>query len=414
MRLFMAMAFCALLAAPAMALDVGSDGSDGPLNVTSTNLVIDLSRAATASWDTPAPVAGDGVYDSLQWAVVFKYSSVNIASGRTVTFINHPADAPVVWLVQGDVTIAGTVSLNGQNYTTGTPEFRLPGPGGFRGGRGYESAQSLGSAGFGPGGGLYNPGNHQGGGGSYGSAGAGTSGPTYGNERALPLIGGSGGAGCGTATFNGGGGGGAIIIASNQTINIATGGLVSCLGGAGRYDNPYYSGGGSGGAIRLIGNAVTGNASGLQANGQVGGNRGGSGYIRIEANSIVLSGASDPNYTLLQPLDNDEAVIWPPSTAPSVKVLTIAGVAVPDDPHAEFNPPGDVGLVTTEPVEVELSTLNVPRDWNVVVRVTLRSGDEYYATAARPFPGDSTYWTAELQALPSSEFVAIQARAYKP
>ena len=74
----------------------GADGSDDALNVTvSTN--IDLSLAVTGAWDANnAANAGKGIYDASKWAVVFKYSSVNIAPGATVTFSNHPSRAPVV------------------------------------------------------------------------------------------------------------------------------------------------------------------------------------------------------------------------------------------------------------------------------------------------------------------------------
>ena len=56
----------------------GSDGHDGALNPTS-NLVINMA-------DHP-----DGIYH---------YTSVNIPSGVTVTFIPNAGNKPVVWLVQ--------------------------------------------------------------------------------------------------------------------------------------------------------------------------------------------------------------------------------------------------------------------------------------------------------------------------
>ena len=66
-------------------ISVGSDGSDGSLFVTS-NMVIDLSKATTAAWNTPSPVSGKGVYDPQQWAVVFKYDSIYVAPGVTCAF----------------------------------------------------------------------------------------------------------------------------------------------------------------------------------------------------------------------------------------------------------------------------------------------------------------------------------------
>src|SRR5271168_1892375 len=83
-------------------LNIPSDGSDGVLNIT-TNTVIDLSQAVTGTWTNAG--TGTGVYDPTQWAVVFKYSCVNIAAGATLSFANHYANPPVIWLVQSNVTI---------------------------------------------------------------------------------------------------------------------------------------------------------------------------------------------------------------------------------------------------------------------------------------------------------------------
>ena len=93
--------------------DSGSDGSDGAF-APKFDTVIDLSLAATASWDTPSPVPGQGVYDPERWAVVFKYTTIDIPLGVTVSFTNHPSGAPVIWLASGDVTIAGEVNVNGE------------------------------------------------------------------------------------------------------------------------------------------------------------------------------------------------------------------------------------------------------------------------------------------------------------
>ena len=105
----------------------GADGSDGAFSPTQS-IEIDLSQAVTGTWDQPSPQPGKGIYDPEKWAIVFKYSSVNISSGVTVTFKNHPSFAPVVWLVSGPVTISGNVYLNGQNYID-VPDKRLSNPG---------------------------------------------------------------------------------------------------------------------------------------------------------------------------------------------------------------------------------------------------------------------------------------------
>jgi hypothetical protein len=65
------------------------------------------------------------VYDADKWAVVFKYTSVNILGGKKLTFKNHATRAPVVWLVSGNVTISGTVDLSGgsaDNHSVATEE----------------------------------------------------------------------------------------------------------------------------------------------------------------------------------------------------------------------------------------------------------------------------------------------------
>ncbi|MCB1853195.1 MAG: hypothetical protein KDI83_20875, partial [Gammaproteobacteria bacterium] len=147
----------------------GADGSDGPLHVTA-NQVINLSQAVDGDWDAPNDdYAGRGVYDKNQWAVVFKYSSVTVDAGATLTFTNHLSRAPVVWLVSGDVTIDGSVNLNGKNWLS-APDLAEPGPGGFRGGTGCYTYGACSSPGFGVGGG--NTASGQGYGGSYGDTGS--------------------------------------------------------------------------------------------------------------------------------------------------------------------------------------------------------------------------------------------------
>src|ERR1043165_8106738 len=90
----------------------GADGSDGPFS-TNANIQIDLSEASPATWNTPSPTPGKGVYDSDKWAVVFKYASVNIPSNVTVTYKNNKTHAPVVWLVTGSANINGPEAVSG-------------------------------------------------------------------------------------------------------------------------------------------------------------------------------------------------------------------------------------------------------------------------------------------------------------
>ena len=228
--------------------DVHSDGSDLALDVPSyspATTTIDLRLATIGTWDQAG--TGHGVYDPDKWVVVFKYTSVNIASGKTVNFINHPSGAPVVWLVRDAVRIDGSVSIVGIGYQNGSTANG--GPGGFAGGRGYISESNRGWAGLGPGGGGYTAAGA--GGAGYAFPGAGTvPGISYGNQRILPLFGGSGGGGRTNSSYGGGGGGGAILIACAGTVNIAGG--VNADGGGSN------AGGGSGGAIRIIANRVEG------------------------------------------------------------------------------------------------------------------------------------------------------------
>jgi hypothetical protein len=402
MRWILLLSLPLLLWAPiARAIDVGSDGSDGALNMIN-HMNIDLSLAKTAN-GADSVGTGNGVYFPDRWAVVFKYTSVSIASGRVLTFTNHPSGAPVVWLVQGDVTLASGSAINVSGQTISQDGFRLGGPGGFRGGR--AGGTIPGSGGLGPGGGGYNPTGAAG----YGTPGAGTGGGTaYGNARVIPLIGGSGSGGQSTAS--GCGGGGAILIAANGTINVEGGISANATSGG------PTNGGGAGGGIRLVADSITGLAQTLTANGYQGG---GVGRIRLETNNLTITGDSSPPYSFVIRLDPDDLRIWPPSSYPTIRVTTVGDQPVPADPRARFVPPGDVFLVSSDSVTVELEGRNIPVDpsrrWNVTVRMVPRSGSPVFVPATLA-AGDSiaSVWSAKLPPLPDQDYVGIQARAYKP
>ena len=216
---------CLLACSVCMALNIpGADGSDGVLKITAddcTNGVytIDLGRAATKQWDAKSAIVGCGVYDPEKWAVVFKYSSVQIDEGCTLKFVNHPSNPPVYWLVSGDVAINGEINLDGDRgqdtYTGDSPATcAKPGPGGFAGGLSmthYSDSNyyyyDYGGGGYGPGGAtsqLYSSEyGVTGGGGSHSTKGKSQyyysvfteSGSLYGDDTLIPLVGGSGGAG---------------------------------------------------------------------------------------------------------------------------------------------------------------------------------------------------------------------------
>lgn len=307
-----------------------SDGSDGALTIVN-NTTINLDAAATAAWNTPSPAAGGGVYDAEKWAVVYKYSSVTINAGRTLSFTNHRSRAPVVWLVSGNVNIMGTVSVNGADGARNVPFAPTEGgPGGFRGGARCGSASPpTNGCGFGPGGGVQlsnnctndaSPGGHF----SAGTAGNRSS-DAYGSIRSIPLIGGSGG----SKWYNGnpasgGGGGGAILIICDGTITVNG----SILANGGSAFGDFGGHGGGGGTIRLVAPALSGTGS-LQAVGQAGG---GNGVITIETNNQGITGNISPSANLFvypaapQP--------WPAANAATVRILSIDGNPVGADPLA--------------------------------------------------------------------------------
>ncbi len=373
-------------------LTIPSDGSDGAFNPTA-NIEIDLSQAVAGTWNTNnATNAGLGIYDRDKWSVVFKYSSVNIPSGVTVSFKNHPSHAPVVWLVSGNVTIAGTVSVNGGD-TIGYTDSLLaePGPGGFRGGT---SGPSSSGAGLGIGGGLNNGSN-----GSYAAV--------YGNPSIIPLIGGSGACGS-SGAYEGGGGGGAILIAAPNSINLSLGEITAC-GGTGT-PNRYPQG--SGGAIRLIANSIGGSGN-LRASAYHDGRPypPGDGRIRIETNSFSSNVIPLPQTQVVPP--PPAPVIWPASNAPTVSIASVAAVAAPAYPIASLDAGADVSISVNAATQVILQTLNFPINGTVQVRSAGKFTDATWTTATFT-SGDAAQatWTANVN-FPIG-FTTLQARATIP
>ena len=414
-------------------ITIPSDGSDGAFAPTES-LVVDLSLAATGDWDTPGD--GNGVYDPAQWAVVFKYSSVDIPPGVTVTFNNHPSRAPVIWLVDGTVSIAGTVSLNGQTGHAGNAlrTFAEPGPGGFRGGRGSDAATS-GAGGMGPGASSYGATlSHASSGAGYGTPGApggtewggqtpGAAGGEYGNEGVYPLIGGSGAAGNanGSTGKGGGAGGGAILIATPGTIILngqitANGGAGTGAGYTGSAGGNRCSGGGSGGGIRLIADEIRGNGM-LRALGGPGGTagvsalggNGGLGRIRVEANSNDLVDLGNPAFSPGIP-EEVPRIFRDPAT-PTIESVSLAGQAVPEDPNADLSFPNtDVTLAEPGLATLIIETSHVPLDGEVRVRVVRRSGlDETYAATHTGGTFEASMWEAEVDIAGGYSTVQVHA-----
>lgn len=415
---------CGASQLPAAIIVPGANGTDGALNVTE-NTVIDLSLAPTGVWDADNTAnAGNGIYDPAKWAVVFKYSSVNVAAGATVTFKNNASRAPVVWLVSGNVTISGTVSLDGQNHAP-EPLLAEPGPGGFRGGAKYYVSSVTGGAGFGVGGGARVEAvglqlDTIGAGGSYGVAG-GNGRPPYGNPSLVPLVGGSGGGSASNfvygGIYGGGGGGGAICMACQQSIQIS--GSIRANGGFGAPSglaNGGKSGSGSGGGIRIVSDILSGNGS-ILANGGSSGIGGGAGRVRIERviNSATIVPTPDPSVVDLAP--SATALLWPPTSAPEVKVLSVGDTNAPADPKAGFGTFGaDVALPSASTTTVIIETTNVEAASTVKVRATPRSGANFSEVDATPTIITNSplviHWTASVAV--ATGYNAVQARVIRP
>lgn len=384
----------------------GANGSDGAYSVASGVNTIDLSLAPTGAWDSSSPAAGKGVYDGDKWAVVFHFTSVNIGASATVVFKNNPARAPVVWLVNGDVTISGVIDLTGGNYstadTTANP-MSEPGPGGFGGGRPTLATGAFtgaNGAGWGPGGaqrGLDGAG--------YSGPGTGaTPGLAYGTANVVPLIGGSGAGGTNIA---GAAGGGAILIAATGTITIngtirSNGGNGAAFGGANN-----QAGSGSGGAIRLVADTVAGTGT-INALGGTAVSAGADGRIRVEGNTVSSNLVYAPLPSAAHPAN--PALVWPDPSAPTVSIVSVGGFAVAAQPRGRLNAAADVLpdiLPASETVVIQ--TTNVATNAQINLRVAPLSGDATIV-AATFVSGNSTSatWNATVSLPPGS--VSLQAR----
>ncbi|HWL95655.1 MAG TPA: hypothetical protein VNT79_19205 [Phycisphaerae bacterium] len=407
----------------------GSDGAFSPVSNTTINLALSPNGAFDAANPDPAtPLTG--VYDAAKWAVVFRYTNVNIPAGVTVNFENHPKGAPVVWLVSGSVTIAGTININGSAAVGASVVRSIPGPGGFAGGARGLLPNIDGTAGSGPGGASYradtNDGAGSGGGfGLPGSCGwpscAATAAPgiDYGNLRILPLIGGSGG-GAGRSSFvnvsNAGAGGGAILMAAANTITIT--GQITANGGDGSVAAGRGGGAGSGGGIRLVANQINSTGSLRAVGGSAVSNFGDSGgagavgRIRAEGNNVSISD-STPSFSAGLP--GATATIWPPASAPRVTITQVHTQAAPADPKAGYDFPADVAVTNPNVMAVRLQCANVPIDGSadVYVRVVPNKGEDFIVEAV--FVSGtlaSSIWEAQTQ-LPDG-FSVLQARAILP
>jgi len=350
----------------------GSTGADGAFSPTTSQTIV-------------VPDSG-----------VFNFTTVNIPSTVTITFSRNLSNKPLTILASGDVSIAGSINIDGKGGNA-NGFGGAGGPGGFGGGAGgYGFDQSFtGVPGDGPGSGgggigsttISLPGG--GGGGGFGTNGfaggggtnAGQAGLRFGTVTIIPLIGGSGGGGGGAVNNNrggaAGGGGGAILIASSGTITIS--GSISSRGGNGNSGNAG-GGGGSGGAIRLIANTIGGagslnvtGGSGGGANTSFNGGVGGQGYIRIEAYDYSnFTGSSSPaniiSFAFPHPITSPNS--------PSLRIASVGGVAAPSTPFGSLQGVPDVIVpsATTNPMTVALEASNLPLGTVIQVSLTPSRG----------------------------------------
>ncbi len=294
----------ALTAAPdsqAQPFSSGSDGSFGPINVTTSDLTIDLPP--------------DGVIHA---------TTVNVANGRTLSFKHNALNTPVTLLATGDVTIAGILDVSGKQGNTSAGG--RGGPGGFDGGPPGSAGTPPGD-GHGPGAGRageYNTSANGAGHGAYANAidGLGSStrhGAPYGSALLVPILGGSGGGGAaGTPGWGGGGGGGAVLIASSTRIHLT--GRINAMGGS--WSGAYN--GGSGGAVRLVAPVVSGSGV-LDVRGSHGNTPSAHGRIRVDTldrSQITLDFIPDASVAV------GSLLLVHPSPLPRLDLVEVAGRAV--------------------------------------------------------------------------------------
>jgi hypothetical protein len=370
--------------APAQTYDSGSTGANG---------VFTLPNAT-------CPTQGICIMDVPDSGIFGNFTTFTVPGGWTLKFKRNATNTPVTILASGNVTITGTIDLNGAGGAGGSPSQTtlgntggVGGPGGFDGGSGANGIVSTtGGTGGGPGagaGGTVVSGTARGGGGAgYGLAGGaaasggGAGGPAYGVATLLPPIGGSGGGG-GAANFGasgggGGGGGGALIIASSGTISVT--GSIQAKGGAGGWVSVNPGGAGSGGAIRLAATTIagTGNVDVSPAAGQSGGGTGSIGRIRVEGYNITATYGLVGTKASIVNTPNASTL----ANAPSLRITTIAGITTPTSPGGIISRPDVVlPISTTNPVSITITGAQIPLGTTVLVSVRGQAGSATSVTS---------------------------------
>lgn len=247
-----AVAIAILLSSPCVCAQIGGDGSDGILDVTSTTVL-------------QADTRPNG----------FNFRSITVRAGGTLTL---QGSLPAILRSQGAVQIDGNVTADAigaaagpGGYDGGLPGLQGEGPGGGQAGVGSCAFPAYGT-----------PGSH--------ATGRGT---TYGSAYPFDLRGGSGGGGtwhpggfgCNWGQFSGGGGGGTIVVYADGPITVT--GSITARGAA------LTFGAGAAGSILL---RSTGAATITGTVSAVGGGAfgGGDGFVRIDCATCSLTGSITP------------------------------------------------------------------------------------------------------------------------
>jgi len=386
----------------------GSTGADGAVAPT----------CAPTPCTVTVPVPASGVFNA---------TTVTIPAGVTVILAKNAANTPVTLLATGDVTVAGTLSVNGAAGAAPASSGPLINPGavggagGFPGGNGAARDNSLAaSGGQGPGGGrLANNTNI---GDSLGQYGA-----TASFVSLLPLFGGSGGGGAvapvGQSGASGGGGGGALVLASSTKITVT--GAITANGGNGSGDAgacvfpgwERLSGPGSGGALRLVAPELAG-AGTLEAKSgfylcAFGLEPFGVGRVRLEALALGFTGTVTPSASV-SPAPGPVTAASSPAliNLPTLRMSTVGGLATPGTPGGSYTTP-DVLLAsgTPNPVTVTLTATAIPLGTTFAVTVLPPSGNGT-TTLSGPSTGTFASSTATAQVtVPDGQVSVLNAVA---
>lgn len=209
----------------------------------------------------------------------YHYTSLSVSSGQTLG-VSESSDGFLLLRVDGDVTIDGTISLDGKGSAGGAaPGASLPGNngsdayGGASGGGGGGSNSDIGGNG---GASLFNNGMSLAGGAGGSATANGSIGTavsqiiengligTFGQIHKLNGAGGGSGAGGSTTDGGAGGDGGGTVIIIAKSITIGAAGVITCDGAAGSAaagTNGGAGGGGGGGIVILIAYEITNNGA---------------------------------------------------------------------------------------------------------------------------------------------------------